>query len=79
MSTGDSIELFLRMFSGKRTSSSSYSDRTRFIPLCILKPVGHLWSARVNKTVRALAYREGRIFYWFWIGPHEDYERLLGR
>jgi hypothetical protein len=44
-----------------------------------LKPVGQLWSARVSKSFRALAYREGRTFYWFWIGSHEDYERIVSR
>jgi len=42
-----------------------------------LKPVGEVWSARVNQAYRALAYREGKTFYWFWIGSHREYERLL--
>lgn len=50
-----------------------------FHPSLHLKPAGVFWSARVNKAFRVLAYREGRIFYWFWIGSHEDYERMLGR
>jgi len=50
-----------------------------FHPSLHLKPVGQLWSARINRNVRALAYRERNIFYWFWIGPHADYERLLER
>ncbi len=50
-----------------------------FHPSLHLKPVGQVWSVRVNQTFRALAYWESRIFYWFWIGSHQDYERLLGR
>ena len=50
-----------------------------FHPSLRLKPVGQLWSARINRNVRALAYREGNIFNWFWIGPHTAYERLIGR
>jgi mRNA-degrading endonuclease RelE of RelBE toxin-antitoxin system len=42
-----------------------------------LKPVGDLWSARVTDAYRALAVREGFMFTWFWIGPHDEYERLL--
>jgi hypothetical protein len=24
-----------------------------------------------------LAVREGNAFTWFWIGPHDEYERIL--
>jgi hypothetical protein len=44
-----------------------------------LKPVGQVWSARVSQAYRVLGYREGKLFYWFWIGSHKEYERLLGR
>jgi len=44
-----------------------------------LKPIGHVWSARVNQAYRVLGYREGAVFYWFWIGSHQEYERVLGR
>lgn len=53
--------------------------RNPFHPSLHLKSVGGMWSARINKSTRALAYRERRIFYWFWIGTHTDYERFLGR
>jgi len=46
-------------------------------PSLHLKPVGGLWSARINDAYRALAMREGDVFYWFWIGPHDQYERLI--
>jgi hypothetical protein len=46
-------------------------------PSVHLKPVGGLWSARINDAYRALAVREDDIFYWFWIGPHDQYERLI--
>lgn len=44
-----------------------------------LKPVGEFWSARVSDAYRALALREGSILTWFWIGPHDEYERLIGK
>jgi hypothetical protein len=44
-----------------------------------LKPVGGLWSVRITKSYRALARRRGDAFYWFWIGTHADYEKILGR
>jgi hypothetical protein len=42
-----------------------------------LKPVGSFWSARVTEAYRALGVREGDVFTWFWIGPHDEYERLI--
>ena len=48
-------------------------------PSLHLKPVGGLWSARINDAYRALAMREGDVFYWFWVGPHDQYERLINR
>jgi hypothetical protein len=36
-----------------------------------------LWSARINKGYRALAYREGDLLNWFWIGTHAEYDRLV--
>ena len=38
------------------------------------KPV---FSARVGRQYRAVAIREGQTLFWFWIGNHRDYERLL--
>ena len=46
-------------------------------PSLQLKPVGEFWSARVTGAYRALAVREGNTFTWFWIGPHDEYERML--
>ena len=36
-----------------------------------------LWSARVNLQYRALAYRDGELVNWFWIGPHAEYNRQI--
>jgi hypothetical protein len=36
-----------------------------------------LWSARVDANHRALARARGNLMVWFWIGTHDDYERLL--
>ena len=29
-----------------------------------------------DRGYRVLAIREGNTFYWFWIGPHDEYERI---
>ena len=46
-------------------------------PSLQLKPVGEFWSVRVSDSYRALAVREGNVFTWFWIGTHDEYERMI--
>jgi len=36
-----------------------------------------LWSVRAGSGFRALATFDDGRFLWFWIGAHDDYERLL--
>lgn len=36
-----------------------------------------IYSARVNDDYRAMGSVEGDDIVWFWIGRHEEYERLL--
>lgn len=38
---------------------------------------GSVWSARVNLNYRALARVRGDDVIWFWIGKHEEYDRIL--
>lgn len=49
-------------------------------PSLQLKKVGSdLYSARVGLEHRALAFDLGEEWVWFWIGPHDAYEQLIGR
>jgi len=41
-----------------------------------VKPV---WSARVNLDVRAVGVIEADTILWFWVGPRDQYETLLGK
>ena len=41
------------------------------------KKLGKFWSARVGLSHRALAIEDGEGFLWVWIGPHDEYERLI--
>ena len=41
------------------------------------KKVGKFWSVRVGDNHRALALRKEVGFVWFWIGPHDEYDRLI--
>jgi len=53
--------------------------RDPYHPSLRLKQAGEVWSVRISRSYRALAHRQGNAFYWFWIGPHEDYEYFLRR
>jgi Txe/YoeB family toxin of Txe-Axe toxin-antitoxin module len=41
--------------------------------------VGKVWSARIDENFRVLAKVDGDKVYWFWIGPHVEYERLISQ
>ncbi|MDR9367036.1 MAG: hypothetical protein RI575_17000 [Balneolaceae bacterium] len=36
-----------------------------------------IYSARVNISCRALGIRDGEEIIWFWIGSHDEYERII--
>ena len=38
-----------------------------------------IYSARVGDNYRVVGIVTGDSILWFWIGPHDDYERLLRR
>ncbi len=40
---------------------------------------GDFWSVRIMRGWRALAREHEGAFYWFWIGSHDEYQRLLKR
>jgi hypothetical protein len=42
-----------------------------------LKKVGPLYSARIGFHYRAIAEDREEGLYWYWIGHHSTYERLL--
>ena len=46
-------------------------------PSLHFKKVGELWSARVGINYRAIAVEDGADFIWVWIGPHDEYRRLI--
>lgn len=47
-------------------------------PSLHFKQVGDFLSARVGLHHRALGVRDGEDVAWFWIGNHDEYERLIG-
>jgi hypothetical protein len=48
-------------------------------PSLRLKRVGRYWSARVGASFRAVGVSSPEGIVWFWIGPHEEYERIIKR
>jgi hypothetical protein len=46
-------------------------------PSLRFEPKGNYWSIRVARGWRTLAREHQGTLYWFWIGPHDQYERLL--
>lgn len=46
-------------------------------PSLRFKPVSKLWSARVNDDYRVLAVKREDVYIWFWIGPHDEYDKIL--
>ena len=46
-------------------------------PSLRFRNVGPYWSARVGDSYRALAYQDGEDFVWFWIGGHDEYDRII--
>jgi hypothetical protein len=47
-------------------------------PSLHFKKAGRFWSARVGRSYRVLAVQNGDDLIWFWIGNHDEYDRLLG-
>ena len=46
-------------------------------PSIQFKKVGHFWSARIGSDYRALAIAADERVEWFWIGPHDEYDRII--
>ena len=44
-----------------------------------VSPNEPVWSVRINRSYRALGLREEGHVEWFWIGNHDEYERMLSR
>jgi hypothetical protein len=48
------------------------------LPSLHFKKVGKVWSIRIGNTnYRALADVQSDTAYWFWIGSHDEYERII--
>ena len=48
-------------------------------PSLHFKKVGAYWVARISEDYRAVGIESAGTVAWFWIGPHDEYDRLLAR
>ena len=48
-------------------------------PSLHFKKVKGLWSARVDRSYRAVAIQHNGNYVWFWIGPHDEYMRIISQ
>ena len=76
MTSGPRIARFRRISSAGHVrhigfGSETLGTRPRF------KKCGAVWSVRVDAGYRALAVFEDDTFFWYWIGDHDQYEKLL--
>ena len=46
-------------------------------PSLRFKDIEGLWSVRVGRHYRALGWMRADGLYWFWIGPHGDYDKFM--
>ena len=47
-------------------------------PSLHFKRIGKYWSVRVGLSCRAVGVDSTDGILWFWIGSHEEYDRLFG-
>jgi len=48
-------------------------------PSLHFKKIGQLYSVRVGIHYRALALEKDSKIYWFWIGSHAQYSKIIGK
>jgi hypothetical protein len=56
-------------------AKQSFSEKIRFKRVDPNEPI---YAARVGLSHRVLGFICGDTIYWYWIGNHDEYERLLG-
>lgn len=64
----------------RQTELTNYGRSTPQAHGLYFKRVGAqqpMYSVRIGKGYRALGILEGEAILWFWIGPHDEYIRML--
>ena len=62
-----------------RQAYELFRDNPRHIGLWFKRVQGtrNHYSVRIDSNYRALARRAGNVLIWYWIGPHDEYERMI--
>ena len=60
----------------KQFAENPFYPSLHFKPVHSIKPI---YSVRINIDYRALGVYSENEIVWFWIGPHDEYEKLLRR
>lgn len=47
------------------------------LPGLRFKRVGDMVSIRIGRDYRALGILQGDTVYWYWIGRHDEYDRMI--
>ncbi len=61
-----------------RTVYRLWRNNPRY-PSLQFKKAGGVCAIRIGSGYQALALLKENTFYWFWIGTHDEYERLLSQ
>ena len=76
----DRFHALPRDVAGRAVKQYALLESDPFHPSLNFKKVGRYWSARVDRDYRAAAEQQpDGSFLWFWIGPHDEYDKLLAR
>jgi hypothetical protein len=86
VSHGNTVPAVLRQPAGQvqRDADQAYAlwrndPRHPSLQFKRVDPQEPIYSVRVSRGYRALGWLEGDTVTWFWIGNHDEYERLLKR
>ncbi len=60
-----------------RKNFALWKNQPTLKSLAFKKIKADLWSVRAGSGYRALATFEDGCYLWFWLGSHDEYERLL--
>jgi len=58
----------------RQWKENPYDPKFQFKKVHSTKPI---YSVRVNIGWRALGYKQNNSILWFWIGSHENYNKLI--
>ena len=42
-----------------------------------IRAMNGVYSARIDDQYRVLGRRDGNVIYWYWIGHHSEYDRMI--